>query len=95
MPYWETKILPDLKAGKHLLISAHGNSIRALVMVLSDFTPEVIPSIEIPTGYAFSYTVQPDGSATCDVNIRGEFYGIHCVYVLYYRACASVFPTLF
>jgi 2,3-bisphosphoglycerate-dependent phosphoglycerate mutase len=71
MPYWQGKILPDLKAGKHVLVSAHGNSIRAMVMELSQFTPEEIPSIEIPTGYAFSYTVHPDGSATCDVNIRG------------------------
>jgi 2,3-bisphosphoglycerate-dependent phosphoglycerate mutase len=70
MPYWQGKILPDLKAGKHVLVSAHGNSIRAMVMELSQFTPEEIPSIEIPTGYAFSYTVHPDGSATCDVNIR-------------------------
>jgi 2,3-bisphosphoglycerate-dependent phosphoglycerate mutase len=50
LPYWNSKIVPDLKAGKTILISAHGNSLRALVMYLEKLTKEEIISTEIPTG---------------------------------------------
>ena len=50
MPYWESKILPELKAGKNILISAHGNSLRALVKNLDNLSEEQIVATEIPTG---------------------------------------------
>lgn len=50
IPYWESKIVPDLKSGKTILISAHGNSLRALVMYLEKLSKEEIISTEIPTG---------------------------------------------
>jgi len=50
LPYWETKIVPELKAGKNILISAHGNSLRALIMHLENISKEKILETEIPTG---------------------------------------------
>ena len=73
LPYWRDVILPDLKAGKDVLVSAHGNSIRALVMLIEDISAEEIPSVEIPTGYPFSYTFQDDGTGSPDVNVRGKY----------------------
>jgi 2,3-bisphosphoglycerate-dependent phosphoglycerate mutase len=50
MPYWEEKIVPELKKDKCILISAHGNSLRALVMHLEKLSKEQILQTEIPTG---------------------------------------------
>ncbi len=50
LPYFETAIIPELQKGKTVLISAHGNSLRALVMHLEDISKEEIPKLEIPTG---------------------------------------------
>ncbi len=49
-PYFEQEIAPHLNAGRDLLISAHGNSLRALMMVLFKVSPEDIMGFEIPTG---------------------------------------------
>jgi 2,3-bisphosphoglycerate-dependent phosphoglycerate mutase len=50
LPYYEAHIVPELKAGKTVLISAHGNSLRALVKHLSGISDDEITSLEIPTG---------------------------------------------
>ncbi len=50
LPYYHEKIEPDLKSGKRILISAHGNSLRALIMYLEKLTPQQILETEIPTG---------------------------------------------
>jgi 2,3-bisphosphoglycerate-dependent phosphoglycerate mutase len=50
VPYFQEKIEPLLKAGKDIIISAHGNSLRALVMYLEKMSPEEILKTEIPTG---------------------------------------------
>ncbi len=50
LPYWFEKIVPELKSGKSILISAHGNSLRALIMHLEKMTKEQILETEIPTG---------------------------------------------
>ncbi|HEX8301680.1 2,3-diphosphoglycerate-dependent phosphoglycerate mutase [Sphingomonas sp.] len=50
LPYWESRIAPDLKAGKRVIVSAHGNSLRALVKHLSNIADADIVSLEIPTG---------------------------------------------
>ena len=50
LPYYEAKIKPDLQAGKNVLIVAHGNSLRALVMSLDNLSEEEIVKTEIPTG---------------------------------------------
>ncbi len=50
LPYWYDFIVPDLRAGHQVLISAHGNSMRALVKHLKAISDEDIPGLEIPTG---------------------------------------------
>ena len=55
LPYWESVIAPDLKAGKRVLISAHGNSLRALVKHLSGISDDEITGLEIPTGRPIIY----------------------------------------
>jgi 2,3-bisphosphoglycerate-dependent phosphoglycerate mutase len=50
LPYWREAIAPDLKAGKNLVIAAHGNSLRAIVKHLFDVPDEKIVAVEIPTG---------------------------------------------
>jgi 2,3-bisphosphoglycerate-dependent phosphoglycerate mutase len=63
LPYWEGRIAPDLKAGKRVLISAHGNSLRALVKHLSNIPDDEITSLEIPTGQPIVYELNDDLSA--------------------------------
>ncbi len=55
MPYWYSHIEPDLKAGKNILVVAHGNSLRALIMHLDNLTGEEIVKLEIPTGEPILY----------------------------------------
>jgi 2,3-bisphosphoglycerate-dependent phosphoglycerate mutase len=61
LPYWEARILPDLRAGKNVLVVAHGNSLRALVMHLDGLTREQVLELEIPTGAPLLYDITPDG----------------------------------
>lgn len=55
LPYWHNTIVPSLKQGKRILISAHGNSLRALVMYLDNISKEEIVSLNIPTGIPLVY----------------------------------------
>ncbi|MEO8723530.1 MAG: 2,3-diphosphoglycerate-dependent phosphoglycerate mutase [Sphingobium sp.] len=55
LPYWESRIAPELKSGKRVIISAHGNSLRALVKHLSNIADADITSLEIPTGQPIVY----------------------------------------
>ncbi len=59
-PYWEAEIAPKIKAGKRVLISAHGNSLRSLVKHLDGISDEKIPQVEIPTGNPLVYDLGPD-----------------------------------
>ena len=55
-PYFEDQIRPQMLAGKRVLIAAHGNSLRALVMKLEHLTPDEILKVNIPTGVPLVYT---------------------------------------
>ena len=63
LPYWENRIAPELKAGKRVLISAHGNSLRALVKHLSNIPDDEITGLEIPTGQPIVYDLADDLTA--------------------------------
>jgi len=63
LPYWEERIAPDLKAGKRVVISAHGNSLRALVKHLSNIPDNEITELEIPTGQPIVYDLNDDLTA--------------------------------
>ena len=55
LPYFESKILPEVIKSKNILIAAHGNSLRALVMKLEDISPDEIVKLEIATGDPLTY----------------------------------------
>jgi 2,3-bisphosphoglycerate-dependent phosphoglycerate mutase len=55
IPYWETEIGAQVKAGKRVLIAAHGNSLRALVKHLDNISEKEIVSLNIPTGIPLVY----------------------------------------
>lgn len=55
LPYWESNIVPDLKAAKTVMVAAHGNSLRALVKHLDGISDEDIASLNIPTGIPLVY----------------------------------------
>lgn len=61
LPYYEAEILPHLKAGKTVLVSAHGNSLRALVMGIEGLAPDEIVAREIATGEPIVYRIGADG----------------------------------
>jgi 2,3-bisphosphoglycerate-dependent phosphoglycerate mutase len=54
-PYWQASIAPAVKAGKRVLIAAHGNSLRALVKYLDDVPEDEIAELNIPTGIPLVY----------------------------------------
>jgi 2,3-bisphosphoglycerate-dependent phosphoglycerate mutase len=60
IPYWESTIAPEIKAGKHVLIVAHGNSLRALVKYLDNLSDEEIVELNIPTGVPLVYQLNDD-----------------------------------
>ena len=64
LPYWDERIAPALKDGQRVLISAHGNSLRALVKHLSDIPDDEITGLEIPTGQPIVYELNADLNAT-------------------------------
>lgn len=55
LPYFQEAIAPEIKAGKSVVISAHGNSLRALAKYLDDISDEDIPGLNIPTGIPLVY----------------------------------------
>ena len=60
LPYWSETIMPDLLNGKRVLISAHGNSMRALVKYLDNVSDDGIVSLDIPTGIPLVYELDDD-----------------------------------
>ena len=64
LPYWDARIAPALKDGQRVLISAHGNSLRALVKHLSNIPDDEITSLEIPTGQPIVYDLDANLNAT-------------------------------
>ena len=68
LPYYCQHILPAVLRGNRVLVAAHGNSLRALAMVLDRLTPETIPALELATGVPLVYRLNPDSTvATKDV----------------------------
>ena len=60
LPYWHEMMAPDIRAGKRLLISAHGNSLRALIKYLDRISDEDIVKVNIPTGIPLVYELDDD-----------------------------------
>jgi 2,3-bisphosphoglycerate-dependent phosphoglycerate mutase len=62
LPYYCQNILPAVLRGERTLVAAHGNSLRALVMVLDRLTPQTIPSMELETGVPLVYRLNADST---------------------------------
>ena len=62
LPYYQAAIVPVLRTGQTVLIAAHGNSLRALVMVLDRLTPATIPAMELATGVPLVYRLKADST---------------------------------
>jgi 2,3-bisphosphoglycerate-dependent phosphoglycerate mutase len=60
LPYYENKIVPELSAGKNVLIVAHGNSLRSLVMQLDHLTGDEVVELNIPTGVPLFYEMSAE-----------------------------------
>ena len=60
LPYWESAIVPDLRAGQTVLVAAHGNSLRALVKHLDGISDDDIAGLNIPTGMPLVYELDDD-----------------------------------
>jgi 2,3-bisphosphoglycerate-dependent phosphoglycerate mutase len=60
LPYWHSTLAPMIKTGKRVLISAHGNSIRAMVKYLDNISDAEIPGLNIPTGIPLVYELSED-----------------------------------
>lgn len=61
LPYFKSRILPEVCASKNVLVAAHGNSLRAIVMFLDGLSPEEIVSVEIATGQPWVYEIDSSG----------------------------------
>ena len=62
LPYYCQHILPAVLRGERVLVAAHGNSLRALVMVLDGLTPATIPTMELATGVPLVYRLKADST---------------------------------
>ena len=60
LPYYVDKILPRVMQGQRVLVAAHGNSLRSLVLVLDNLTPKTIPDVELGTGVPLVYHLNAD-----------------------------------
>jgi 2,3-bisphosphoglycerate-dependent phosphoglycerate mutase len=60
LPYWHDAIVPDVKAGRRVIVAAHGNSLRALVKHLDGVSDDEIVSLNIPTGIPLVYELDED-----------------------------------
>lgn len=61
LPYFNAKIMADVKAGKNILVAAHGNSLRSIVMDLDKLTKEQVLELNIDTGAPIIYEIDPRG----------------------------------
>jgi 2,3-bisphosphoglycerate-dependent phosphoglycerate mutase len=62
LPYYEAEIWPEVKAGRNVLVAAHGNSLRALIMRLEGLSGQEIVARELATGIPIVYRLAPDGT---------------------------------
>ncbi|MBP1688488.1 MAG: hypothetical protein H6Q33_4631 [Deltaproteobacteria bacterium] len=60
LPYFQSRILPDLRAGQNVLVSAHGNSLRSIVMELDHLSREQVMELNLATGVPIVYEFDPE-----------------------------------
>jgi 2,3-bisphosphoglycerate-dependent phosphoglycerate mutase len=75
-PYYMTDILPRVLRGEKVLVAAHGNSLRALVMILDRMDTDSITKLNLATGVPMVYRLNPD-STVASKEILGDMSGAH------------------
>lgn len=79
IPFWHSTIAPDIKAGKRVVVAAHGNSLRALVKYLDNLGDDVIAELNIPTGVPLVYTLdanlKPIKASQAFAPLNGRYLG--------------------
>lgn len=75
LPIWNQKISKDVLEGKRLLIAAHGNSIRSLVMLLEEMSADDIMEVNIPTGIPLMYTLEKAATKSGFKVLKKEYLG--------------------
>jgi 2,3-bisphosphoglycerate-dependent phosphoglycerate mutase len=77
LPYWADAIVPDLRAGRTVLVAAHGNSLRALVKHLDRIPDDAIAALNVPTGIPLRYDLdadlRPTGTVDPDYGVSGTY----------------------
>ncbi len=64
IPFFMNCVMTDIKEGKNVLVVAHGNSLRSIVMYLDKLSKEQVLSLELPTGLPIIYSIDPNGGVT-------------------------------
>ena len=72
LPYFKSEIMPKVIEGSSILIAAHGNSLRSLIMDLDSISSEEIVNLEIPTGAPIQYIFNEDGSVNKKIKLYEE-----------------------
>ena len=72
LPYFNKMILADIKSGKNVLVVAHGNSLRSIVMFLDNLTPEQVVDLNIPTGLPLVYELDAAGKVMSSKYLTGS-----------------------
>jgi len=72
LPYWNDQIVPDMKAGKRVLIAAHGNSLRGIVKHLDAMSDEAIMGLNLPTGIPFVYELDENLKPVVSMKFLGD-----------------------
>merc|ERR1740123_111048 len=72
LPFWNDTIIPALKAGKKIVVAAHGNSLRGIVCHLDNMTKEVIMELNLPTGIPFVYELDEDFKPVVSMQFLGD-----------------------
>ncbi|MBE9167390.1 2,3-bisphosphoglycerate-dependent phosphoglycerate mutase [Pleurocapsales cyanobacterium LEGE 06147] len=67
VPFFRDRILAHLKRGDNVLVSAHGNSLRSIIMYLDNLSPEEVPQLELKTGIPIVYDIDSEGQVTAKV----------------------------
>lgn len=72
LPFWNDVIVPEIKAGKQILIAAHGNSLRGVVKHLDNMSDEAIMLLNLPTGIPFVYELDADLKPVVSMQFLGD-----------------------
>ncbi|MEM1307673.1 MAG: 2,3-bisphosphoglycerate-dependent phosphoglycerate mutase, partial [Pseudomonadota bacterium] len=70
LPYYRAQILPTVQQGKSVIVAAHGNSLRSIIMEIDKLSPEEIVGVEVATGVPIVYELNADGSVKSKVTLE-------------------------